>query len=349
MQKNIDQRNAIKICFNSGKSATETFEWLKAGYGESVMSRATVFRWYNLFERGREATEDTKRVGRPRSMRSEENVARVADALKADRNTSCRLIEEQTGIPKSTAQRIIRQDLQKKKICARFVPHALTSEQRKQRVAHSHELLKMAKTHQNFFDSIVTGDESWCFAYDPTTKRQSAEWIGEDSPRPTKLRFQKSKVKTMLIIFFDSRGIIHKEFVPQGTTVTASYYVGVLDRLFKRMGRVRSDLWMSRSFFLLHDNAPAHSAKIVTEFLAKKNVQVLRHPPYSPDLSPPDYFLFPKLKIDLKGNHYGSISDIQKAVTSRLKGISRQEFLKGMKRLEDRANQCIASKGAYFE
>jgi len=53
-----------------------------------------------------------------------------------------------------------------------------------------------------FFNKIITGDETWCFAYDPETKRQSSEWVGESSPRPKKLKFQRSRIKTMLIIFF---------------------------------------------------------------------------------------------------------------------------------------------------
>jgi len=73
----------------------------------------------------------------------------------------------------------------------------------------------MVTNTPNFLKNINTGDESWCFAYDPETKRQSAQWVGENSPRPKKLRFQKSKIKTTLIVFFDSQGIIHNEFVPR--------------------------------------------------------------------------------------------------------------------------------------
>ena len=66
-----------------------------------------------------------------------------------------------------------------------------------------------------FWEDIITGDETWCFAYDPATKRQSAEWAGQNSPKPKKLRFQKSRVKT-LNFFFDAEGVIQREFVPEG-------------------------------------------------------------------------------------------------------------------------------------
>ena len=49
--------------------------------------------------------------------------------------------------------------------------------------------------------------------------------------------------------------------------------------------------------FVFHwDNAPVHTAVTVRKFLEKKNLELLENPPYSPDLAPADYFLFPKLK-----------------------------------------------------
>ncbi|UYV60991.1 hypothetical protein LAZ67_1003019 [Cordylochernes scorpioides] len=93
----------------------------------------------------------------------------------------------------------------------------------------------------------------------------------------------------MLITFFDSRGIIHKEFVPAGQTITGEYYLNVLKQYRDE------DSWC-----LLHDNAPSHSSLTVRRFLAKNNVCVLNHPPYSPDLAQCDFYLFPKIKLKLK-------------------------------------------------
>jgi hypothetical protein len=72
-------------------------------------------------------------------------------------------------------------------------------------------------------------------AYDSETMQQSSQWVGETSPRPKKPKFQRSRIKTMLIIFFDSQGIVHKEIIPEGKTVNAEFYKGVMDRLLKRI------------------------------------------------------------------------------------------------------------------
>jgi len=97
--------------------------------------------------------------------------------------------------------------------------------------------------------------------------------------------------------FFYAEDIIHREFVPEGQKANAEFYVGVLDRLLKRIRRVRTAKLQSSEWFLLHDNAPSHNAAILNKFLANRNVVLFHHPPYSPDLAPADYFLFPKLKF----------------------------------------------------
>ncbi|UYV78806.1 hypothetical protein LAZ67_16002852 [Cordylochernes scorpioides] len=126
--------------------------------------------------------------------------------------------------------------------------------------------------------------------------------------KPKKTRKMPSKIKTMLITFFDSRGIIHKEFVPARQTITGEYYLNVLKRLIARIRRIRPEYRNEDSWCLLHDNAPSHSSLIVRRFLAKNNICVLNHPPYSPDLAPCDFYLFPKIKLKLKGCFFFMIS-----------------------------------------
>jgi len=92
----------------------------------------------------------------------------------------------------------------------------------------------------------------------------------------------------MLICFFDSQAVVHKEFVPQRQTVNKQYCREILERLRKRVHCVRpetADTWM-----LHHDNGPCHTAISVRKLLTKNGIPVVQHPPYSPDLSPCDFF-----------------------------------------------------------
>ncbi len=100
---------------------------------------------------------------------------------------------------------------------------------------------------------------------------------------------------------------------------------------------------------LVHDNALSHNALLIWQFLVKKNVTVLHHPPYSPDLAPADYFLFLRLKIHLKGHRFDDMSLIQKAVTRDLKAIPVSDFAHALDRLADRTQWCVDAGGVYIE
>jgi len=84
-------------------------------------------------------------------------------------------------------------------------------------------------------------------------------------------------------------------------------------------------------------------------FLPQKNVTILYHPLYSPDLPPPHNFLFPKLKMKLKGLHFSDVAEIQDAVTDELNTTQKEEFSAAFQKLYDRAKNRIYANGAYFE
>jgi hypothetical protein len=118
----------------------------------------------------------------------------------------------------------------------------------------------------------------------------------------------------MLPIFFSSQGIVHKEFIPEGKTVNSEVYKEVMDHLQKCIQRVHPAALCSRVFFLLHNNALTHKAASLCQFLTPKNVMTLYHPPVPSRSSPPDYFLFPKTKMKLKGLHFADVAEIQKVL-----------------------------------
>jgi histone-lysine N-methyltransferase SETMAR len=100
---------------------------------------------------------------------------------------------------------------------------------------------------------------------------------------------------------------------------------------------------------LHHDNAPGHTALSIREFLAKKNIPILPHPPYSPDPAPYDFCLFPELKLTLKHHHFGTMENIQKIVTDELHTLTENNFLSCYDQWKKRWNHCVTSQGSYFE
>ncbi|XP_033214040.1 uncharacterized protein LOC117171096 [Belonocnema kinseyi] len=100
-----------------------------------------------------------------------------------------------------------------------MVPMNLSEEQKQHRITIAEDCLEQVESDSTLLDRVITSYESWFLQYDPETKRQSSQWLSPHALRLKKSRMSKSKVKTMIITFFDRHGIIHKEFIPSEQTV----------------------------------------------------------------------------------------------------------------------------------
>ena len=228
-EDNLEARYGIKFCVKLGKNASETHERIKAAYGEDCMSR--VFRWHKRFKEGREEVRDDERCGRDSSVRKSDLVDQIGESLEEDRRTSLETIASDFGVSKGTVYKIVHEDLNMRKVCAKFVPRHLSEEQKTKRINDSKAMINLINSNRGVLESIITCDETWIYCYDPETKRESAEWKHADSPRPKKARRSRSTGKLMLITFFDIKGMIYVHWVPKGQTVNKEYYVEVLKRV----------------------------------------------------------------------------------------------------------------------
>ncbi|GFX20709.1 mariner Mos1 transposase [Trichonephila clavipes] len=118
----------------------------------------------------------------------------------------------------------------------RLVPHHLTHNVKQACLDALQNFVETAEATPNFLNFIVTEDESWCLSYETAKHGMAFSCITSSEE---KVRAEKSLIKTVLIIFFDSQGIIHKEFLPEGATMNAARYIEILTRFMKRLCRVR--------------------------------------------------------------------------------------------------------------
>jgi len=349
LSANVEQRVNIKFLTKLGKSATETYNLLTEVYGDQCLSRTQVFEWFKKFKEGREYVGDDPKSGRPSTAKTQENVEKVARIVRGDRRLSIRAISELTNINKESVRQILHDDLGMKKVCAKVVPKILTPEQKEHRVNCCADTLENIENDPDFFQNVITCDETWIFQYDPETKRQSMHWKSPQSPRKKKARMSKSKFKAMMIVFFDIRGVIYIDWVPEGQTVNQVYYKNVLTTLRERVRRRRPDMWKNASWILHHDNAPAHNALSVKRYLAKNNIPVMEHPPYSPDLAPCDFFLFPKIKSALKGTRFESVDAVKAKATQLLNSITQDDLQHCFQQWKIRMERCRDRGGDYIE
>ena len=153
----------------------------------------------------------------------------------------------------------------------------------------------------------------------------------------------------MLVLFFDAQGVIHREFVCN-QMITAAVYLQILQNLAVSIQTKRPALWHSGLFVLHHDNAPAHKANIVQQWLGQRHWRILRHPAYSPDLAPADFWMFPRLKKVLQGICFPDLNTLE-FETDRLLGlIPHFEYQKAVTDTwKHRMQRCIGREGNYFE
>ncbi|UYV62489.1 hypothetical protein LAZ67_2000778 [Cordylochernes scorpioides] len=236
-----------------------------------------------------------------------------------------------------------------RRVGAKFVPKLLNCDQKQHRMNIANEMLDSVRDDPNLLQRVITGDEAWVYGYDVETKAQSSQWKLPHEPRPKKARQVRSNVKVLLTVFFDCRGVVHHEFLPQGGMVYKEYYLQVMRNLREAIRQKRPDLWKNKNWLLHHDNAPAHTSLLVRDLLAKINTLMMPQPPYSPELAPCDFLLFPKLKRPTKRRRYATLNEIKTASKEELRKILKNDFLKCFEDWKNRWHKRIISHGDYFE
>ncbi|KAJ4442695.1 hypothetical protein ANN_04284 [Periplaneta americana] len=210
----FEQRANIKFCQKLGKTAAETFQMMQQVYGEDALNRSVVFRWHRRFLQGRDSLEDDVRTGRPQTIRTERKIQEVATLVRANRSQSVYDIAATVGVSHGTCYKILSDDLNMSRVTQHSVPRILSQDQCDDRMTICGDLINSADDDPTFLNRIITGDETWCFLYDPQLKRQSATWKTPLSPRQKKPRQDRSKGKVKLSV--KQIGIISREKLFRG-------------------------------------------------------------------------------------------------------------------------------------
>ena len=321
---------------------------LQTAFRPSCMNQASVFEWHKKFNEGRESVRDDNICGRSKEVRTPDLIGQIKNFMDKDHLVSIETITAQFDVSVGTVHTIIREKLKMRKICAKFVPRVLREDQKERRCHDSREMVELINSDPAVLDALVTCDKSWICCYDSETKRQISQWKHAGSPRPKKARQRKSTHKLLMIPFFDSTGMIYMHWIPTEQTVNKEYYVEVLREFRKRFRWKRPALFKSGQWHFHEDNAPVHNSILVTDYLTKISIKTVPHPPYSPDLAPCDFWLFPKLKEKLRGCRYETIEEMKEAVTKVIDMLTHEDFHGAFQKLLE-WYKCIAAGGDYFE
>ena len=163
-----------------------------------------------------ETIEDEARPGRPFSVHNEGLTAKVRKRIQEVLVccVAATIMADEIGVNRETIRQILVENFGKRKVASRFVPHALSDDQRHERIQYAKDIIKTVRRNKKFLNSIVAEDETRCFRYDPTTKRQSAEWKSTASTKGKKNASSKVKSEDNACVFLRQQGNYSRRVCP---------------------------------------------------------------------------------------------------------------------------------------
>jgi histone-lysine N-methyltransferase SETMAR len=205
----IEYRAVIKLFVKEGLTPNEFHSKFIKVYGDSSPSFSTIKKWTVEFKRGRTSLEDDPREGRPKSATNPEIIEQVHDLVLDDRRMEVREIAETIGISKKCVGYIFHEELDMKKLCARWLRRLLTADQKRTHMKISEQCLeRFNKNKTDFVHRFITVDETWIRHYTPESKQQSKQWTEASCSAPNQTRSVQSAGKVMALVFWDAEGIL---------------------------------------------------------------------------------------------------------------------------------------------
>ena len=153
---------------------------IQKAFVDERMGITQIKEWYRRFENGRTSVDSDPRYGRPSLTTTPENIERAQLAIEGDRRLTVHELENDLGIPTTTVWVISNKISGMTRVCAKFIPKLLTTEQKDLHSEIAQDNLEMASDDENVLKKVITGDESWVYGYDPETKQKSSQWKRPD-------------------------------------------------------------------------------------------------------------------------------------------------------------------------
>lgn len=144
----------------------------------------------------------------------------------------------------------------------------------------------------------------------------------------------------MHLVFFDAQDFIYDHVVPKGQSITGNYYSDVLEKKLMRHIHQKQPELLQRIIILHQDNAPTHTAGVTKACLERLDIEVLEHPPYSPDLAPCAFWLFPTVKTRIAGRRFETSTEVTAAVQAIHKSLSKNGLHSVFEKWQHRWDKC---------
>ncbi len=325
-------RAIVKFLFHSGKQNTEIKREIDEVYGEGSISLRTVQRYTKELKDGTFSILDRPRSGRPRNQDHVNSIKKFIDKYPY---TSCRNAATILNISKSTVKSILIEELKLHKVNFKWIPYQLTDEIKQKRVEIATELYNfLTSCTEHKLNKVLTQDETWIYFDNP----RLSMWIDSNSEIPRVPKRTIGAKKAMVSVIWSRTGIKSITVLPRNNKFNKQFFGNVVLR------DLRTKMKTTGKFFHCDNARPHNSDQKFKEY----GLTRLRHPPYSPDIAPSDFFLFGVLKRLLEGTTFTDENQISNAILSIFSSLNSVAFKRAYDEWIVRLKKVINSNGEYI-
>ena len=332
-------RHILLFYYRKGKNAVQARKKLSDVYGEDVLTERQCQNWFAKFRSGNFDVEDAPRSGRP--VEADEDTIKAL--IDANRRITTREIAERLNLSNST----VHDHLKRLGLISKldiWVPHVLSERNLCRRIDVCDLLLKRQE-NDPFLKRIITGDEKWV-VYNNVKRKRS--WSKKDEPAQSTSKADIHQKKVMLSVWWDFKGIVFFELLPDNTTINSEVYCHQLDKLNDSLKQKRPELINRKGVVFHQDNARPHTSLVTRQKLLQLGWDILPHPPYSPDLAPSDYYLFRSLQNFLDGKTFISNEEVKNHLDQFFASKEQKFYERGIMLLPERWQKVLDQNGQYI-
>ena len=293
--------------------------------------------------------------GRKKWIRTAEKVQTIRTLVKNDPKKSHRRLGQEAGCSSSTAQRILRKDLQLYPYRL-AVTNKLTEADKIARSAFCEWFLQKCRETVGFLENVWFTDEAHFYLDGRVNSQNNRIWSEKIPDEVAERQLHPPRCTAWCAV--SSTGIIGPIWIEDDAgevlTVTAKRYLQVLKKFWAALQRKCVDTINEQ--WLQQDGAPAHAATVTLEWLQERFGGRLisrgtptRWPPRSPDLTPADFYLWGHVKERAYKSEPRDIPELKAAVRACVRAVTPQECRRVLEAVRRRAELCLARNGGHFE
>ena len=188
------------------------------------------------------------------------------------------------------------------------------------------------------------GNEKWIL-YNNVERRRS--WGKRNEPPAITPKAGLHPEKVMFCIWWDWKGVLHHELLPENQTINSNKYCSQLDQLKAALDEKRPKLVNRKRIIFHQDNARPHVSLMTRQKLLQFGWEVLIHPPSSPDIAPSDFHLFRSLQNSLNGKNFNSLQDCKRHLVQFFAQKDKKFWEDGIMKLPEKLQKVVEQKGEY--